>query len=142
LNALYDRLGFAELLSHDGASIRIEICETAEDLGGQLARLGDGPIALCALLEDPAPIRAAITGIALSAGGGEACYVARTAAAWPALVAWLEDDRAPKLGHELIATIVALRHAGIRLAGLAGDSAFASHLTQPSNWAPHDLALV
>ncbi len=142
LNTLYDRLGFAELLSHDGASIHVEICETADDLRAQFARLGDGPIALCALLEDPAPIRAAITGVALSAGGGQAFYVARTAAAWPALVAWLEDDRAPKLGHELIATIVALRHAGIRLAGLAGDSAFASHLTQPSNWAPHDLALV
>jgi len=142
LNELYDRLGFAELLSHDGASIRVEICETADDLRAQLARFGDGPIALCALLEDPAPIRAAITGIALSAGGGQAAYVARTTAAWPALVAWLEDDRAPKLGHELIATIIALRHAGVRLAGIAGDSAFASHLTQPSNWAPHDLTLV
>jgi DNA polymerase-1 len=142
LNALYDRLGFAELLAHDGASIRLEICETADDLRAQLPRLGDGPIAIHALLEDPAPIRVAVTGIALSAGGGQAVYVARTAAAWPALVAWLEDDRAPKLGHELIATIIALRHAGIRLAGIAGDSAFASHLTQPSNWAPHDLPLV
>jgi DNA polymerase-1 len=142
LNELYDRLGFAELLSHDGAAIHVEICETAGDLGAALARLGDGPIAIHALLEDPAPVRAQVAGIALSAGGGEAFYVARTAAAWPALAAWLEDDRAPKLGHELVATTVALRHAGIRLAGIAGDSAFASHLTQPSNWAPHDLLLV
>jgi DNA polymerase-1 len=142
LNELYDRLGFAELLSHDGAAIHVEICETADDLGAALARLGDGPIAIHALLEDPAPVRAQVAGIALSAGGGEAFYVARTAAAWPALAAWLEDDRAPKLGHELVATTVALRHAGIRLAGIAGDSAFASHLTQPSNWAPHDLLLV
>jgi DNA polymerase-1 len=141
-NELYDRLGFAELLSHDGAAIRVEICETADDLRAQLARLGDGPIAIHALLEDPAPVRTELTGIALSAGDGAACYVARTAAAWPALVGWLEDPRAPKLGHELVGTTVTLRRDGIALAGLAGDSAFASHLTQPSNWAPHDLAVV
>ncbi|HET7504770.1 MAG TPA: DNA polymerase [Kofleriaceae bacterium] len=144
-NELYERMGFAELLSHDGASTSVELCETPEALHaqlGQLAQLGAGPIAIHALLEDPDPVRAAVTGIALSVGGDKACYVARDAAAWPALVAWLEDKRAPKLGHELIGTIVALHHAGIRLAGIAGDSAFASHLTQPSNWAPHDLALV
>lgn len=142
LNELYDRLGFAELLSHDGASTRVEICETPDDLLARLARLGDGPIAIHALLEDPAPVRAELTGIALSAGGGLAFYVARSAAAWPALIAWLEDARAPKLGHELVAATVALRRAGVELAGVVGDSAFASHLTQPSNWAPHDLALV
>ncbi|HEU4727416.1 MAG TPA: DNA polymerase [Kofleriaceae bacterium] len=141
-NELYDRLGFAELLSHDGASIQVEICDAPEALHAQLARLGAGPIAIHALLEDPDPVRAEVTGIALSAGGGQACYVARGAPAWPALVAWLEDERAPKLGHELLGTIVALHHAGVGLAGIAGDSAFASHLTQPSNWAPHDLALV
>jgi len=163
-NALYDRLGFAELLSHDGDAIRVEPCATADDLAAALARLGARPIgvaasreveppagredspagsiALHALLEDPAPVRAALTGIALAAGTGEACYVARTSAAWPALVRWLEDASAPKLGHELVATTVALHHAGIRLAGVIGDSAFASHLSQPSNWAPHDLPLV
>jgi len=141
-NELYDRLGFAELLSHDGAAIHVEVCETAAGVGGALARLGDGPIAIHALLEDPAPVREALTGIALSAGRGDACYVACGSAAWPALVAWLEDERAAKLGHELVGTTVALRRLGIRLAGVVGDSAFASHLTQPSNWAPHDLALV
>src|SRR5262249_58607183 len=35
----------------------------------------------------------------------------------------------------------ALRRAGIELGGIAGDSGHASHLTQPSNWAPHDLAV-
>ena len=31
---------------------------------------------------------------------------------------------------------------GLTLAGVVGDSACSSHLTQPSNWAPHDLTLV
>src|SRR5439155_10248461 len=52
------------------------------------------------------------------------------------------DASAPKLGHDLVGTIVALRAAGVALAGIAADSACASHLTQPSNWAPHDLAIV
>jgi DNA polymerase I len=142
LNELYEQLGFAELLSHDGAAIRASVCDTAADVGAALARLGGGPLAMHALLEDPAPIHMALAGIAVSAGGGEACYVACGGAAWPALVAWLEDPRAPKLGHELAAATIALHRAGVQLAGVIGDSAFASHLTQPSNWAPHDLPLV
>jgi DNA polymerase-1 len=142
LNELYDRLGFAELLAPDGGSIQVELCETAEQLHAGLARLGDGPVALHALLEDPAPVRSELTGIALSTGGGAAIYVPCASAAWPALAAWLEDDRIAKLGHDLVGTLVALRRRGIRLAGIAGDSACASHLTEPSNWAPHDLALV
>ena len=141
LNERYEQLGFAELLSHDGAAIEVEVCATEDDLRAALGRLA-GPIALHALLEDPAPARAELTGIALSAGGGTACYVARAGAAWPALVAWLEDASAGKLGHELGSATIALHHLGIRLAGVVGDAAFASHLTQPSNWAPHDLPLV
>jgi DNA polymerase I len=141
-NALYERLGFAELLAHDGAAIRVELCATAAELRAALATLGPGPVAIDALLEDPEPVRAAVTGIALSADAGRAWYVARDTAAWPELVAWLADERAGKLGHELVAPTIALHHAGIRLAGVIGDSAFASHLTQPSNWAPHDLPLV
>jgi len=141
LNERYERLGFAELLAHDGAAVRVEVCATEADLHAVLARLA-GPVAIHALLEDPAPVRAELTGLALSAGGGEAYYVARAGAAWPALVAWLEDAGREKLGHELVGATIALHHLGIRLAGVTGDSAFASHLTQPSNWAPHDLALV
>ena len=141
-NELYERLGFAELLSHDAAATRTEVCEAAGELAAALARFGAAPLAIHALLEDPAPIRVAITGIAVSAGAGDAVYVPHTARAWPALVSWLEDPAAAKLGHELVATRVALHHAGIQLAGVVGDSAFASHLTQPSNWAPHDLPLV
>jgi DNA polymerase-1 len=144
-NELYDRLGFAELLAPDGGSIQVEVCETADQLHAGLARLaarGDGPIALHALLEDPAPVRSELAGIALSTGHAEAIHVACGSAAWPALAAWLADERIPKIGHDLVATLVALDRRGVRLAGIVGDSACASHLTEPSNWAPHDLSLV
>src|SRR5262249_16411038 len=143
LNGLYRRLGFAELLVSDGdrAPIRTEVCDTAAAVAAALARLGSGRIALHALLEDPAPVRETLAGVALSTGNGEAFYVACASPAWAALVPWLEDARAPKLGHDLAATVVALRRAGIELGGIAGDSGHASHLTQPSNWAPHDLAV-
>jgi DNA polymerase-1 len=142
LNELYDRLGFAELLAPDGSSVRAQVCETVAQLQAGLTRLAAGPVALHALIEDPAPVRAALAGIALSTGDGEALYVSCACAAWPGLAAWLEDASVPKLGHDLVGTRVALRRAGIQLAGIAGDSACASHLTEPSNWAPHDLALV
>jgi DNA polymerase I len=142
-NERYEQLGFVELLAHEGgAELQVEVCATEADLRAVLARWGAGPIALHALLEDPAPVRAELTGIALSAGQGSACYVARAGAAWPALVGWLEDAGVAKLGHELAGATIALHHLGIALAGVTGDSAFASHLTQPSNWAPHDLPLV
>lgn len=141
LNELFDRLGFAELLVSGAEQIRVELCETADSVTAALAALGAGPIALHALLEDPAPVKLELTGIALSAGTGVAYYVARASAAWPPLATWLASD-APKLGHDLGATIVALRRTGIVLAGVIGDSACASHLTNPSNWAPHDIGIV
>lgn len=141
LNRLYDRLGFAELLVASGAATQTEVIETPSALAAALATLArDGTITLHALLEDPAPVKQALAGIALSVGRG-AIYVSAGSAAWPALLAWLASD-APKQGHDLVGTIVALRRLGVTLAGIAGDSACASHLTQPSNWAPHDLALV
>ena len=142
LNEVLDRLGFAELLVSDGASIRVDVCETAEALAAALARLGTGCVALHPLLEDPSPHEEAIAGIALSTGQGDALYIPRASPAWAQLVPWLEDPGAPKLGHDLVSTLVALRRLGIDLAGVVGDSACASHLTQPSNWAPHDLAVI
>jgi len=142
LNELLDRLGFAELLVSDDSAIRTEVCDTPAAVASALERLGSGPITLHALLEDPAPLREELVGVALSVGEGQAFYVPRTGPGWPALVPWLEDATVPKLGHDLAATVIALGRAGIALAGIAGDSAFASHLSQPSNWAPHDLTLV
>ncbi len=131
LNGLYDRLGFVELLqSDDAAAPPVDVCTTAEALAPRLT----GTPAIHAVLEDDE----AITGIALSTGA----YVPRDSGAWPALVAWLEDATAPKLAHDLVTTIVALRRAGVTFAGAVADPMCASHLTQPSNWAPHDLAVI
>ena len=141
LNALYDRLAFAELLVTDGGSTRTSVCETAADFAALRATFS-GMVTLHALLEDPAPVKQALVGIALSATANEAHYVAVNGAAWPAFAAWLEDASAPKQGHDLVGTVVALRRMGVTLAGIAGDSACASHLMQPSNWAPHDLTLI
>jgi DNA polymerase-1 len=175
VNALYDRLGFVELLAHDGASVRTRVCDTADELAAALAGLGPGPLAVHAVIEDPRdatrggvngpaspgqrgresplgindpdPAYGALVGVAISAGTGEALYAPLAGAGRclpgpEVLASWLEDAGAPKLGHALESALAALARAGIRPAGFVGDSAAASHLTQPSNWAPHDLPLV
>jgi DNA polymerase-1 len=143
LNALYEELGFSELLVADGGSMHVELCEAKGDVAAALDELGNGdPIAMHALMEDPAPVRASIAGIALANGRGASFYVPVASAAWAELVSWLEDARAPKIGHNLVAVTAELRRVGVVLAGIIGDSACASHLTQPSNWAPHDLGVV
>ena len=144
LNTLYERLGFRELLSLDNSSIRVEVCEAKGDAITAIERLSKtgAPLAVHAMMEDPAPVRAALAGIALANGAGETCYVPYASDAWPELAAWLADPRAPKVGHNLVGTIVELRRAGHDLAGIVGDSACASHLTESSNWAPHELPIV
>ena len=143
LNALYERLGFAELLVADGGSIHVELYEAKGDVTAALTKLGTSePVAVHALMEDPSPVRAPIAGFALANGKGDAFYVPFGGIAWPELAAWLEDRSAPKIGHNLVAVAVELRRVGITLAGIVGDSACASHLTEPSNWAPHDLPVV
>lgn len=142
LNAAFDKLGFAELLATAGAARAVEVCEKPEEVSSALQRLGSGPIALHALLEDPNPAESALIGLGLSAGTGVAFYVPTAGAGWPVLVRWLEDPKAPKQGHALIGTIVALKRMGLQLAGIVSDSECVSHLTEPSNWAPHELPLV
>jgi DNA polymerase I len=67
LNALYDRLGFAELLVADGgSSTQASVCEKKGDATAALAKLDTkNPIAIHILLEDPAPVRAPVAGLAL-----------------------------------------------------------------------------
>jgi DNA polymerase-1 len=179
VNALYDRLGFVELLAHDGASVRTRVCDTADELAAALAALGPGPLAIHAVVEDPRdatrggvngpalavhppegghgkaslgindppPASGALVGLAISAGTGEALYaplagVGRCLPGPEVLAGWLADAGVAKLGHALEGALAALARAGLHPAGFVGDSAAASHLTQPSNWAPHDLPLV
>jgi DNA polymerase I len=142
LNAHLDALGFVELLASVAAPMRVGICNATEDLDAAWRAIATTTPSLYALIEDKDPGHETIHGIALSAGTGEGWYVAADSGAWPALAAWLERPQAAKSGHDLVATLVALERQGVHLAGIAADSACASHLTQPSGWAPHDLPLV
>ncbi|MEJ7600762.1 MAG: DNA polymerase [Kofleriaceae bacterium] len=141
-NELYRGLGFVEYLAAEaGDDIELVVCESAGAITAALSALGSGPVAIQALTEDPSPTRGALAGLALSAGDHRAYYIP-FAQRTVALDAWLADPAIPKLGHDIKVATVALAREGITLAGIAGDSMCASHLAQPSNWAPHDLPLV
>ncbi len=142
LNAHLDALGFVELLLSVHSAIRAETCTTAAELTAALQAMGTATPSLFALIEDADPKDETIHGIGLSAGAGEGTYVPAESAAWPALVAWLERADAPKAGHDLVATLAILARRGVHVAGVVSDSACASHLTQPSAWAQHELPLV
>ncbi len=142
LNAHLDALGFVELLLSAGGRTQVSVCASAAELAAALQALEGTTPSLYALIEDADPKAEELCGIALSAGSGQAWYVPAVSAAWPGLSAWLQDASAPKAGHDLVATLAVLRRQGVRVAGITGDSACASHLTQPSGWAPHDLTLV
>jgi DNA polymerase-1 len=137
LNAEYERLGFHELLSVGDVDIRGEVCETADALRSVLPKL-TSPVALQAIIEDTGEL----AGIVLANGNGDAWYVRIASDAWPELARWLADPSVAKVGHDLLGVRVALCRMGIDLAGVIADSMCASHLSQPSNWAPHDLGLV
>ena len=145
INALYDELGFKELLVADTSAGSADACDAKGAALEAIARLGaDGPIAAHLLFEDPraGSVRVSIAGAALANGTGAAAFVPRASAAWPELAAWLADAKAPKVLHDVVSAAVELRRAGTTLAGVIGDPGCASHLTQPSNWAPHDLPTV
>ena len=141
LNALYDRLRFVELLVSDTAAKHpVAVIE-----GPELPVL-QAPVTIHPVFEDPAPVRSALAGVALIGADHAACYVGFAglgATLAPGLLkSWFEDAAIPKLGHDLAGLRIALAHLGIELRGIAGDSAHVSHLTNPSNWAPHDLPIV
>ncbi|HEX5061373.1 MAG TPA: DNA polymerase [Kofleriaceae bacterium] len=141
-NAMFRELGFVEYLASDGHDDRLDVsvCESAADVQAAIAALGTAPVAMHPLVEDPTPVLGALVGIVLTAGGQRAWYV--PAAQLAALRPWLENAAASKLGHDTKVLDAALRKLGIQLAGVVGDTACASHLTEPSNWATHDLPIV
>jgi DNA polymerase-1 len=142
LNVVLEALGFVELLVSVASAIRVHTCQSADELSSALSGFDPHTPSLCALIDELDPPREAIRGVALSTGHGEGCYVPVDSPAWPALLPWLERADAPKTGHDLVAMRVVLARAGVQLAGIVGDSACASHLVQPSGWAPHELPLV
>src|SRR5688500_1854571 len=140
LNALYRELGFVEYLASDDTQrADVDVCTSEDDVARALAKLS-GDIAVHVLTEDPTPVLGDLVGLALSAGDGSAVFV--PARLVGALKPWLEDPTAKKLGHDTKCIDVALRRIGITLAGVAGDTACASHLAEPSNWAPHELSII
>lgn len=143
INPYYQQLGFVELLVSDHDSVHTAVCDTLDQLDAALAELGEGPIALYATIED----RGDLAGIALSDGKGRAFYapflgVGRCLESPAGLAKWMADPHIAKIAHFREGVVVALRSCGVEIARIVGDSAFASHLTQPSNWAPHDLSIV
>jgi DNA polymerase I len=146
LQERYRKLSFWEMLSADGDATEVVVCNDLEQLDALLA--SDGPIALEVVTGDPTPVRGTLTGLALSAGDGRAVYLpfegdgAVIAHDAPRLVAFLEDANRPKVAHDVTRLVVAFARRGITVRGFVGDTACASHLLQPSNWAPHDLPIV
>ncbi|CAN5704839.1 hypothetical protein BH11MYX1_BH11MYX1_48870 [soil metagenome] len=138
MNALFERLGFVELLVPDGGTLRVTVCETLATLHAELATLAP-PVALHPLFDD-----LELAGIAFATGDGRAIYApfrgaGRTLAGPGVIAAWLAHT--PTLIHAREGLCVALARANLTLADI-GDSAAASHLTQPSNWAPHELSTI
>jgi DNA polymerase-1 len=142
LNQLYASFGFYELLAGETAAVTssVVVCDTPEALDRALAALDGEVVALQVLTEDPSPVRGELVGLALSTG--DASYYVPLADLPQALARWLEDGSRPKVGHDVKAAVVALMRRGVKIAGVIGDSACASHLSEPSNWAPHDLSIV
>lgn len=144
LNALYHDLGFVELLGaeQEEAGGEVKVVASDAELRASLDAFGATVVAVHALTEDPSPARGALAGVALVGEQGEGIYVPLPdpAAAIPEpLAAWLADATKPKVGHELTIVQVALARRGAKLAGVVADSAYESHLFEPSNWAPHEL---
>ena len=154
LQALYARLEFFELLStdggdgaSDGGAIDVQVCDTAERVGAGLAAFDARPVSVMALTEDPSPAFGAFVGLALAQGdrviyvpfSGKGPFVAEGPSV---LAAFFADPARAVVGHDTKAAVVALARRGVTVARVVGDSACASHLKEPSNWAPHDLTLV
>ena len=142
LNELYRELSFYTLLETDEeVALEVVVCDDDEKAAAFLAGLTGDPVAMHVLIEDPSPPRGDLVGLAL-AQGGRAAYFPFHADALPSLKSWLGSDGTPKLGHDAKSVTLAYARHAIDVRGIVGDSACASHLTEPSGMAPHDLPRV
>ena len=133
LNALFERLGFVELLLADGGAFAVTTCESA----AALAQLVP-PVAVHPLFDVVDELEQ-LVGLAFSDAKTN-LYAPLAAIPLADLAPWLADPAIAKLVHFREGPCVALARAEIAFD--AQDSAAVSHLSQPSNWAPHDLAVV
>ncbi|MDX2009712.1 MAG: DNA polymerase [Myxococcaceae bacterium] len=140
LNALYDELRFSELLVSEEAHVEVPVLDSMEAAERYFERASEA-VSFAALLDDPSPAEA-LVGLGLWSSSAGGAYVTTDSPAWPRVTAWLEDERREKQGHDVVGALVALRRLGVTVRGLVSDSACLSHLTNPSNWATHELWIV
>jgi DNA polymerase-1 len=146
LNALYRELEFFSLLSeeevaaveadHGQGPVPVLDAATAE---GWLA--APGPLSVAPVF-DADPIFARPVGLGLVRGDGEAAYCPMQDGLPQAVLRRLEDPDAPKHAHDAKALHHVLRRAGVRLAGVEGDTMLASFLVEPTKAIPHRLEQV
>lgn len=148
VNELFAKLGFNELLGTDKdmGAVVITSCDHPGSALAAIESFGNEPVSLVVVTEDPSPVRGDLTGLAVSRGDGTASYFPFAGLGdtiEPKLLSsWLADASRPKIGHEINTVVVAFARLNIPVAGIAGDTVCASHLHEPSNWAPHDLPIV
>ena len=137
LDEMYRTLGFVELLSSlAGPAIELVICDDAEKARAAMQSLAPS-VAVDLLTDDPSPVRGRLCGVAATSDGRQVFYFPGELAA-----PLLADAGVAKVGHDLKAAVVAFARRGVEVAGELHDTCCASHLHEPSNWAPQDLEVV
>jgi DNA polymerase-1 len=116
---------------------------TRDRLDAWIARLREAPIAaLASETDSPDPMRARIVGLSFAVKPGEAAYVPvahnypgapeqlTLDAVLAALKPWLEDERAPKVGHNIKIDAHAFANHGIAVRGWAHDTLLQSYVLE------------
>ncbi|MCB9506516.1 MAG: DNA polymerase I [Myxococcales bacterium] len=145
INALYRRLEFNSLLGADQREPLAEAPDantlsTDEAVRAWLSAHAEGAIAVAPVLDSEPPRAPALVGVALCVGG-DAGYAPLSPATAEALHELLAGPR-PKVVHHARDLDAALRRAGHALGGVAGDTALASFLVDPTKCIPHELERV
>lgn len=142
LNARYQQLGFSALLL-DVPRNAVEVDVVSGDaVGAVLAAWGDRPVAMALVTEDPSPVRGDLVAVTLAVSARAAVHVDVRNTVPSALATFLADPSRPKVVHGASDAFVAFGRRGVEVAGIALDTAIASHVDDPVGRAPHDLEVV
>ncbi len=125
-NAFYADWGFFELMRAESPPAP---CDVVDDV----SLSGDGALAI--LHGEPSAIRGEFAGLGITTDAGR-YFVRRIGRR---VKAWLENPDVAKVGHDTKSIAVALARQGVTLRGVDADSVVASHISDPSGSAPHDL---